>query len=54
MTQTFFVAEEQTGRAGKYVPLTTTVQDAHDILRGKFDQVEEDKFLYIGSAAEIK
>ena len=54
MTQTFFVAEEQTGRAGKYVPLTTTVQDAHDILTGKYDQVGEDKFLYIGSASEIK
>lgn len=54
MTQSFFVAEEQTGRAGKYVPLTTTVQDTHDILTGKYDQVGEDKFLYIGSAKEIQ
>lgn len=53
MTQSFFVAEEQTGRAGKYVPLTSTVQDAHDILTGKYDQVGEDKFLYIGSTKEI-
>jgi len=54
MTQSFFVAEEQTGRAGKYVPLTTTVQDTNDILTGKYDQVGEEKFLYIGSAKEIK
>ncbi|KKU28149.1 MAG: F0F1 ATP synthase subunit beta, F-type H+-transporting ATPase subunit beta [Microgenomates group bacterium GW2011_GWC1_46_20] len=54
MTQSFFVAEEQTGRAGKYVPVATTVQDTHDILTGKYDQVAEEKFLYIGSAGEIK
>ncbi len=54
MTQSFFVAEEQTGRAGKYVPVATTVQDTHDILTGKYDQVTEDKFLYIGSAKEIQ
>jgi len=53
MTQSFFVAEEQTGRAGKYVPVATTVQDTHDILTGKYDQVGEEKFLYIGSAKEI-
>lgn len=53
MTQPFFVAEEQTGRAGKYVPVATTVQDTNDILTGKYDQVREEKFLYIGSAKEI-
>ena len=54
MTQSFFVAEEQTGRSGKYVKVTETVQDVADILAGKYDQVAEDKFLYIGSAKEIK
>ena len=54
MTQSFFVAEEQTGRAGKYVKVSETVQDVADILAGKYDQVAEDKFLYIGSASEIK
>lgn len=53
MTQSFFVAEEQTGRAGKYVPVATTVQDVHDILTGMYDLVGEDKFMYIGSAKEI-
>ena len=48
------MAEEQTGRAGKYVPVATTVHDTHDILTGKYDQVAEEKFLYIGSAGEIK
>lgn len=53
MTQNFFVTEDQTGKPGKYVPLATTVQDVSDILNGKYDQVAEDKFLYIGSAKEI-
>lgn len=52
MTQPFFVAENQTGRKGQYVPRETTVKDVMDILEGKYDQVSEDKFLYIGEAKE--
>lgn len=52
MTQDFFVAEEQTGRAGKFVPLKTTVDDVVDILEGKYDEVPEENFLYIGKAQE--
>jgi F-type H+-transporting ATPase subunit beta len=54
MTQSFFVATEQTGRPGAYVPLETTVQDVKDIIEGKYDSVSEDKFMYIGSARDIK
>ena len=54
MTQAFFVAEDQTGRKGQYVKVEDTVNDVADILAGKYDQVSEDKFLYIGSAKEIK
>lgn len=53
MTQSFFVAEHQTGRTGVYVPLTTTVEDAAKILSGAYDQVSDEKFLYIGSAKDI-
>lgn len=53
MTQNFFVASEQTGKPGAYVPLKTTVSDVKDILDGKYDNISEDKFLYIGSLAEI-
>jgi len=54
MTQSFFVAENQTGRKGAYVAIADTVQDTSDILNGKYDAVNEEKFLYIGSAKEIK
>lgn len=53
LTQSFFVAEAQTGRKGQFVPVKTTVADVTDILGGKHDQVSEDKFLYIGEIAEI-
>lgn len=54
MTQSFFVAEEQTGRKGVYVPMATTVADTADIIAGKYDHVPDDRFLYIGVAADIK
>lgn len=52
MTQSFFVAEEHTGRKGQFVPLETTVEDVQDIMSGKYDEVSEDHFLFIGSAKE--
>lgn len=54
MTQNFFVAAEQTGRPGAYVPLKTTVADVKDILDGKYDSQPEEKFLYVGSLSELK
>jgi F-type H+-transporting ATPase subunit beta len=54
MTQNFFVAETQTGKKGAFVPRETTVKDVNDILEGKYDSINDDKFLYIGSAKEIK
>jgi len=54
MTQSFFVAEEHTGRKGKFVPLKTTVADVQAILSGEYDDVSEDHFLFIGSAEEAK
>lgn len=53
MTQSFFVAEKQTGRPGKYVPIKKTVEDVRGILEGKFDHFEEDKFLFLGDLSEI-
>ena len=52
MTQNFFVAEEQTGRPGKFVPLVQTVKDVAGIVGGKYDQVDESKFLFVGSMEE--
>lgn len=53
MTQSFFVIEDQTGRAGKYVPLADTVQDVRGIVDGKYDTIEPEKFLFIGAIKEI-
>lgn len=52
MTQPFFVAEKQTGRPGKYVSLSETVEDVQGIINGEYDEVSEDHFLFIGSAKE--
>ncbi|HLC93628.1 MAG TPA: F0F1 ATP synthase subunit beta [Patescibacteria group bacterium] len=54
MTQSFFVSAEQTGRPGVYVPLETTIKDVKDIIEGKYDDITEDKFLFIGSASDVK
>ena len=54
MTQSFFVAEAQTGRPGKYVPIKTTIKNVRQILDGEFDEIDEEKFLFLGSLDEIK
>lgn len=54
MTQSFFVAESQTGRPGKYVPVKTTVRDVKDIIDGKYDNVDEDKFLFLAGLDELE
>jgi F-type H+-transporting ATPase subunit beta len=54
MTQNFFVTENQTGRKGAYVPKETTVNDVNDLLLGKYDDITDDKFSFIGSIQEIK
>jgi F-type H+/Na+-transporting ATPase subunit beta len=51
-TQSFFTVEKQTGRAGKFVPLETTIKDTGDILNGAYDKLTEDKFMFIGEAKE--
>ncbi|MCL4353972.1 F0F1 ATP synthase subunit beta [Patescibacteria group bacterium] len=54
MTQSFFVAENQTGRKGTYVAVKDTVKDVKDLIDGKFDGVPEEKFMFIGTAKNIK
>lgn len=52
LTQPFFVTENQTGRKGVSVDRTTVVNDITLILSGKLDNIETEKFLYIGSLKE--
>ena len=54
MTQNLFVMEEQTGQRGEYIPINVTVEDVRRIIAGDYDSVPEEKFLYIGSAKQIK
>jgi len=53
MTQNFFVAEEQTGKKGVFVPLKESIEGVAGILAGKYDQIPEDKFFYIGSIGDL-
>lgn len=55
MTQSFFVAQNQTGRPGKFVPLKTVVADVSDIISGKYDDIPDDfRFMFIGAASESR
>lgn len=54
LTQNFFAAENQTGVPGVYVPISKVIEDIQSILGGKYDDVTEDKFLYIGDLSSIK
>jgi F-type H+-transporting ATPase subunit beta len=53
-SQPFFVAEQFTGEEGKIVRLEDSIQSVKAILQGKVDEVNEAKFLYVGSIEEIK
>lgn len=54
MTQSFYVAETQTGRKGKFVPVKTTVSDVKQILEGKADDIDEDKLMFLGELSEAR
>lgn len=54
LTQPMFMAAEQTGRPGAYVPTDTTIKDIEIILSGRLDAVPNEKFMYIGSLADAK
>jgi F-type H+-transporting ATPase subunit beta len=52
-SQSFFVAEQFTGDAGKFVKLEDTIRSVQAILRGEVDEVNEAKFLYKGAIEEV-
>ena len=47
-TQPMFVAENFTGVRGEFVDIDDVLQDVEDILNGLHDNIDENKFLYIG------
>jgi F-type H+-transporting ATPase subunit beta len=53
LSQPFFVAENFTGRPGKYVKLEDTINGFSEILEGKHDDVPEENFYLKGSIGEV-
>jgi len=53
LSQPFFVAENFTGRPGKFVKLEDTIRGFAEILEGKHDDVPEDNFYLKGGIEEV-
>jgi len=54
MTQNFTVVEAQTEKKGVYVPVKETVTDVRAILDGKYDMLQPEDFLFIGSLKDLE
>jgi F-type H+-transporting ATPase subunit beta len=52
LSQPFFVAEQFTGFAGKYVPIADTVRSFREIVDGKYDHLPEQAFFMVGTIEE--
>ena len=53
-SQPFFVAEQFTGRSGKYVKLEDTIASFKEVLEGKLDDLPEQAFYMAGGIDEVK
>jgi F-type H+-transporting ATPase subunit beta len=53
LSQPFFVGEQFTGIAGKYVSLKDTIKSFRDILDGKYDSQPEEAFYMKGGVEEV-
>jgi F-type H+/Na+-transporting ATPase subunit beta len=52
LSQPFFVAEVFTGKAGNFTPLPETIRSFREICEGKWDELPEQAFLYVGTVEE--
>jgi F-type H+-transporting ATPase subunit beta len=52
LSQPFFVAEQFTGIAGKYVRLEDTIKSFQEIVEGKHDDLPEQAFYMVGTIEE--
>ncbi|MGG7176920.1 F0F1 ATP synthase subunit beta [Clostridium paraputrificum] len=52
LSQPFTVAEQFTGMQGKYVSVKETVRGFKEILEGKYDDIPESAFLFVGTIEE--
>ncbi|MCR5792691.1 MAG: F0F1 ATP synthase subunit beta [Lachnospiraceae bacterium] len=53
LSQPFHVAEQFTGLAGQYVPLSETIRGFKEILDGKHDEIPESYFLNAGNIDDV-
>ncbi len=53
LSQPFSVAEQFTGRQGRYVPLKDTIKSFREILDGKYDDKSEEDFYLKGSIEDV-
>jgi F-type H+/Na+-transporting ATPase subunit beta len=53
-SQPFFVAQQFTGMAGKYVPVSETVKSFQEIIDGKHDDLPEQAFYMVGTIEEAR
>src|SRR5687767_12161095 len=53
LSQPFFVAEQFTGRAGKYVKLDDTIRGFKEVVEGKHDEIPEQAFYMKGGIDEV-
>jgi F-type H+-transporting ATPase subunit beta len=54
LSQPFFVAEQFTGRAGKFISRADTVRGFKEIIEGKHDDKPESAFYLVGGIEEVK
>jgi F-type H+-transporting ATPase subunit beta len=54
LSQPFFVAQQFTGLAGKYVPLKETITGFEELIDGKLDHISEQDFYMAGGMDEVK
>jgi F-type H+-transporting ATPase subunit beta len=54
LSQPFFVAQQFTGLAGKYVPLRETIAGFKEILSGALDDLPEQAFYLVGNIEDAK
>ncbi|MBN2424673.1 MAG: F0F1 ATP synthase subunit beta [Calditrichaceae bacterium] len=53
LSQPFFVAEQFTGTAGKYVPINETIKGFKGIIEGEYDEIPEQAFYMVGNIDEV-
>jgi F-type H+-transporting ATPase subunit beta len=53
LSQPFFVAEQFTGKPGRYVKVQDTIKGFREIVEGKHDDVPEQAFYMVGTIDEV-